>query len=80
MVLEDAGFSIRNGAYLAKSSHFFRALVPLEPLLLLMQGRSQKSSEGGAKIVDRKPHPLINAETGSNCYSVRVPANNYVKQ
>ena len=40
------------------------------------RGRSQKSGEGGAKILDRKPHPLINAETGSNYYSVRVPANN----
>ena len=40
------------------------------------QGRSQKSGDGGGKILDRKPHLLINAETGSNYYSVRVPANN----
>ena len=46
------------------------------------QGRSQKSGDGGAKILDRKPHLLINAETGSNYYSVRFPANNiyFVKQ
>ena len=34
MVLEDAGFSTRNGAFLAKSPHIF--LVSLEPLLSLM--------------------------------------------
>ena len=28
---------------------------------------------GGAKILDRKPHLLINAETGSNYYGVRIP-------
>ena len=38
------------------------------------QGRSQKSGDGRANILDRKPH-LINAETGSNYYSVHVPAN-----
>ena len=32
------------------------------------QGRSQKSSDGGAKILERKPHLLINAGTGSNYY------------
>ena len=37
------------------------------------QGRSQKSGDGGANIFDRKPHLLINAETESNYYSVRVP-------
>ena len=35
MVLDDAGFSISNGV-LAKSPHCFRALVALEPLVLLM--------------------------------------------
>ena len=36
----------------------------------------------GGKNLDWKPHPLINAETGSNYYSVRAPANNtyFVKQ
>ena len=29
---------------------------------------------GGQKTFDRKPHLLINAETGSNYYRVRVPA------
>ena len=43
-----------------------------------MQGRSQKSGNGGAKILDRKPHLLINAETGSDYYSVRVPAKKYI--
>ena len=41
-----------------------------------MQGRSQKSGDGGGKNLDRKPHLLINAKTGSNYYSVRLPANN----
>ena len=46
------------------------------------RGVARNLAMGGAKIFDRKPHLLINAKTGSNYYSVRVPANNtyFVKQ
>ena len=40
------------------------------------RGVARNLAMGGGKILDRKPHVLINAETGSNYYSVRVPANN----
>ena len=57
-------------------------LVMPSAVAYIQQGHSQKSGDGGAKILDRKPHLLINAKTGSNYYSVRVPANNtyFIKQ
>ena len=39
----------------------------------MVQGRSQKSGDWGAKLIDRKPHLLINAKTGSDYYGVHVP-------
>ena len=36
-------------------------------MLSSFQGCSQKSDDGGAKILDRKPHPLINAERKYRC-------------
>ena len=45
------------------------------------QGRSQKSGNGGggggAKILDRKPHLLINAETGSDYYTGTDPGGGW---
>ena len=48
----------------------------------IYRGIARNLAMGGQKILDRKPHPLINAETVSNYYSVRVPAKNtyFVKQ
>ena len=38
------------------------------------RGVARNLAMEGGKILDRKPHLLINTETGSNYYSVRVPA------
>ena len=41
------------------------------------KGRSQKSGNGGgAKSLDRKPHLLINYETGSDYYSKNAEQRN----
>ena len=60
----------------------YGVLVSVVPLVCMVsvvsrvswtQGCSQKSGDGGANFY-RKPHLLSNAKTGSNYFSVGVPA------
>ena len=58
-------------------SHFVELHDPVT-YTLTWQGRSQKSGNVGAKLLDRKPHLLINVESGSDYYSVHVPAKIHI--